>query len=37
VGKDEGPCRSFPLAATQELNAGLGDFLESFAQEAATP
>lgn len=37
VGKDEGPCRSFPVDVTAELEEGLGSFLEHFAQEAATP
>lgn len=37
VGKDEGPCRSFPVAATAEVNEGLVGFLERFAEEAATP
>jgi hypothetical protein len=37
VGKAEGPCKSFPFAAQQELHAALGDFLEKFLAEAATP
>ncbi len=37
LGKDEGPCRSFPAEVTAELEDGLGSFLERFAQEAATP
>jgi len=36
-GKTEGPCRSFPFAARDELEAALGDFLEQLCQEAATP
>ncbi len=37
VGKDEGPCRSFPAEATAELEKGLATFLERFVEEAATP
>jgi hypothetical protein len=37
VGKAEGPCKSFPYAAQDELHAALGDFLEKFLAEAATP
>lgn len=36
-GKKEGPCRSFPIAAADEIEDALGDFLESFLQEAAAP
>jgi hypothetical protein len=36
-GKTEGPCRSFPFDARDELDAALGDFLERFCEEAATP
>lgn len=36
-GKAEGPCRSFPFDAGSELNAALGDFLEKFLEDAATP
>ena len=36
-GKTEGPCRTFPFAAEQELRDALGDFLETFFEEAATP
>jgi len=37
VGKTEGPCKSFPYAAQHELHGALGDFLEKFLAEAATP
>lgn len=37
IGKDEGPCRSFPIEADDELRAALGPFLEKFLEEAATP
>jgi len=37
VGKVEGPCKSFPYAAQDELHGALGDFLEKFLAEAATP
>jgi len=37
AGKNEGPCRSFPFDAEQELEAALTDFLERFLEEAATP
>jgi len=36
-GKTEGPCRSFPFGARDELEAALADFLEQLCQEAATP
>ena len=36
-GKDEGPCKTFPLDATREIDAALGEFLAGFLQEAATP
>lgn len=36
-GKAEKPCRSFPFDALQELREVLGDFLEQFLEEAATP
>jgi len=36
-GKDEGPCKTFPLDATREIDAALGDFLDRFLHEAATP
>ena len=36
-GKDEGPCKTFPLGATPEIEAALGDFLAAFLQEAAAP
>jgi hypothetical protein len=37
AGKTEGPCRSFPIDATAEVDAALADFLASFIEEAATP
>ncbi len=37
IGKKEGPCRSFPVAANEEIDDALGDFLERFLQEAASP
>jgi hypothetical protein len=37
VGKTEGPCLSFPFGAEAELEKALGDFLERFLEEAATP
>jgi len=36
LGKQEGPCRSFPFAATEEIDDALGDFLESFLEAAAS-
>lgn len=36
-GKDEGPCRRFPVAAEREIETGLGDFLTAFLEQAATP
>jgi hypothetical protein len=36
-GKAEGPCRSFPFDAGPELAAALGEFLEKFLEDAATP
>ena len=37
VGKTEGPCRSFPVESMDEIEAALGDFLESFIEEGSTP
>jgi hypothetical protein len=37
AGKAEGPCKSFPFEAPEELRRALGDFLERFVEEAATP
>ncbi len=37
AGKAEGPCKSFPYGADDELRAALGDFLEKFLTEAANP
>jgi hypothetical protein len=36
VGKKEGPCRSFPFSATQDIDEALGDFLERFLEEATS-
>jgi hypothetical protein len=36
-GKDEGPCRRFPVTADREIEGGLGDFLTAFLNQAATP
>ena len=36
-GKTEGPCKSFPMDAQDELRGALADFLERFLEEAATP
>ena len=36
-GKTEGPCKSFPFGARDELQSALAGFLESFLEEAATP
>ena len=37
IGKTEGPCQSFAFDAQAELAAALGDFLEAFLEEAASP
>jgi hypothetical protein len=37
AGKQEGPCRTFPWGAEAELQLALTEFLEGFAEEAATP
>jgi hypothetical protein len=37
AGKQEGPCQTFPWDAGADLERALGDFLERFAEEAATP
>jgi hypothetical protein len=36
-GKTEGPCLTFPLDAGDEIDRALGDFLERFLRDAATP
>ena len=36
-GKTEGPCKSFPIDARDEVSGALASFLESFLEEAATP
>jgi hypothetical protein len=37
TGKTEGPCKSFPIDARDEVSGALASFLESFLEEAATP
>jgi len=37
AGKAEGPCKSFPYGAEDELQAAVGEFLEKFLTEAANP
>jgi hypothetical protein len=37
AGKTEGPCKSFPFGAEDEIHKALGDFLERFLTEAAAP
>lgn len=37
AGKTEGPCKSFPFDAEDEMRSALGDFIERFLSEAATP
>jgi hypothetical protein len=37
AGKAEGPCRSFPVSEQGDIDTALGDFLERFLEEAATP
>lgn len=37
AGKTEGPCRSFPLEASDEFEHALQDFVSSFVEEASTP
>jgi hypothetical protein len=36
-GKVEGPCKSFPIDARDEVQGALASFLETFLEEAATP
>lgn len=36
-GKVEGPCKSFPQDARDEVSGALASFLESFLEAAATP
>lgn len=36
-GQTEGPCKSFPFDARDEISRALVDFLESFLEAAATP
>jgi hypothetical protein len=37
AGKPEGPCRSFPFDADEDLEDALGDFLTRFLEEASAP
>jgi hypothetical protein len=37
AGKDEGPCRSFPIESAAEIEDALAGFLERFLEDAATP
>lgn len=37
AGKVEGPCKTFPQDATEEVATALASFLETFLEEAATP
>ncbi len=37
TGKVEGPCRSFPLAASEEFDRSLIEFVSAFVEAAATP
>jgi hypothetical protein len=37
AGKDEGPCRSFPFEAEDEIAEALADLLLRFVEEAVTP
>jgi hypothetical protein len=37
IGKDEGPCLTFPFAARDEIRGALATFLERFLEEASTP
>ena len=36
-GKNEGPCRSFPLDADADIDDALIDFLGAFVEEASSP
>jgi hypothetical protein len=36
-GKTEGPCKSFPIGARDEVQGALVSFLETFLEDAATP
>ncbi len=37
AGKEEGPCRSFPVAPSDEFAAAFEGFLASFVEDAASP
>lgn len=37
AGKPEGPCRSFPFEADEDLEDALGEFLTRFLEEASAP
>ena len=36
-GKTEGPCRTFPMTASETLEKSLAEFLEAFIEEALRP
>jgi len=36
-GKTEGPCRTFPVEAREEIEPALADFLTRFLEQAASP
>lgn len=37
AGKTEGPCQAFALDASAEIEGALGEFMEAFLEQAATP
>jgi len=37
TGKKEGPCLSFPIGESEDIEDALGDFLARFLEEAASP
>ncbi len=37
IGRNEGPCRTFPFEAKSEIETALCEFLERFLEEAMTP
>lgn len=36
-GKTEGPCRSFPISAEEEIESAMGDFVCAFIEDAVAP
>jgi hypothetical protein len=36
-GKTEGPCRTFPVSAEDEIESALGDFVCAFIEDAVAP